>query len=72
VAPTLLYTLGVPLGRDMPGRPVLGLFSPAFTSAYPARYVETYGEPRRTTEGRSGAPLDQEMIDRLRSLGYVR
>jgi hypothetical protein len=72
VAPTLLYTLGVPLGRDMPGRPVFGLFSPAFTSAYPARYVETYGEPRRTTEGRSGAPLDQEMIDRLRSLGYVR
>jgi hypothetical protein len=36
------------------------------------RFVETSGEPRREPRRQTGTPLDQEMIDRLRSLGYVR
>ncbi len=38
---------------------------------YPVRHVETYGVPS-ALRCRAGQPLDQEMIDRLRSLGYVR
>ena len=36
------------------------------------RYVATYGKPNVVTAPREGQPLDQEMIDRLKSLGYVR
>ena len=72
VAPTLLYALGLPVGSDLAGRPIGDLFAPSFTSAYPIRFVQTYGEPRRRAFERSTAPLDQEMIERLRSLGYVR
>jgi len=72
VAPTLLYALGLPIARDIAGRPLLEIFAGEFRSAYPVRLVDTYGEPRREPRRQTGAPLDQEMIDRLRSLGYVR
>jgi hypothetical protein len=67
-----LYALGVPIARDLPGAPMMGLFARAFAERYPVRFVATYGRPRPPAVQASGAPLDQEMIDRLRSLGYVR
>ena len=71
-APTVLYALGVPVSRDLPSAPLLELFDPEFAARYPPRYVATYGRPSAAPAIRSGQPLDQEMIDRLRSLGYVR
>jgi hypothetical protein len=70
VAPTIWWALGLPLSRELAGRPATGLFSQPPTSV--DRYVPTYGRPFVETTPRSGKPLDQEMIDRLRSLGYVK
>jgi hypothetical protein len=72
VAPTVLYALGIPIGRDLASAPLLELFDPQFTARYPVRQVATYGRPSSAPASRTGQPLDQEMIDRLRSLGYVR
>jgi hypothetical protein len=72
VAPTVLHTLGIPISRELPGAPVLTLFNRDFVRRYPVRQVATYGPPSREHANRSGQPLDQEMIDRLRSLGYVK
>ena len=72
VAPTVLYALGVPMGRDLPSAPLVDLFDARFRARYPVRFVETYGAPSAVPQNRAGQPLDQEMIDRLRSLGYVR
>jgi len=65
VAPTILNALCIPLCRELAGqaRGILGSST---------RYVQTYGPPFRDDSVRSGKPLDQEMIERLRSLGYVR
>ena len=71
-APTILHTLGVPLSRELPGAPLTSLFKPEFVQRYPIRQVATYGPPSTQAISRSGQPLDQEMIDRLRSLGYVK
>jgi arylsulfatase A-like enzyme len=68
LAPTVLHLLGVPLSRELTGRP---LSTHVVLSRVPAP-VPTYGRPFRIQGPRSGKPLDQEMIDRLRSLGYVR
>jgi hypothetical protein len=67
VMPTVLAALGVPLSRELPGKPLA-----PFNSTAALRYVDTYGKPNVVTATRAGQPLDQEMIDRLRSLGYVR
>ncbi len=43
LAPTLLYFLGLPVGRDMDGFARIDLFTPAFTSDKPVTYIPTYG-----------------------------
>jgi len=72
VAATVLYALGLPISRTLAGHPLVNLFTESFARQYPVRYVATYGPPRIGAAERTGQPLDQEMIDRLRSLGYVR
>ena len=72
VAPTILHALGLPIGRDLAGAPVLSAFSADFASRFPVRPVDSYGQRRGIAVRRQGQPLDAEMIERLRSLGYVR
>ena len=72
VAPTILYALGVPISRELAGRPAMQLFADDFTSRFPVREIATYGDRRPTAAVREGQPLDEEMVERMRSLGYVR
>jgi len=71
LAPTIALALGLPLSSELPGKPRTVLFTSEFVERYPGRYVPTYGRPF-TRPAREGKPLDQEMIDRLRSLGYIK
>jgi type I phosphodiesterase/nucleotide pyrophosphatase len=72
VAPTVLHALGIPIARDLAGRAVIGLFSRPFQDTHAVRDVASYGAKRSAARTGSGAPLDREMIERMRSLGYVR
>jgi hypothetical protein len=72
VMPTIMQALGVPVSTQLAGRPLTALFDGAFVARFPVREVATYGPPSGESAERKGQPLDQEMIDRLRSLGYVR
>jgi hypothetical protein len=72
IAPTILHVLGIPLSGELAGTPLTLCFDPDFLRRYPVRRVATYGPPAPQRQARSGQPLDQEMIDRLRSLGYVK
>lgn len=72
VMPTLLYSVGVPVSRELPGRARTELFADAFTARVPLRFVSAYGAPAIAPRPPNATPLDQEMLDRLRSLGYVR
>src|SRR5262249_30492705 len=72
IAPTILYALGVPMADDAAAPPMLDLFDADFVAKHPPRSISTYGERQRASRPTSGKALDQEMIDRLRSLGYVR
>ena len=72
IAPTVLHALGVPISREVAGAPILNLFSREFAGRFPVRAVDSYGRREPPGGMRAGQPLDQEMIERLRSLGYVR
>jgi hypothetical protein len=72
VMPTVLHALGIPISRELAGRPLVEMFSAAFARRSPVREVTSYGSPAAYRAPRGGQPLDQEMIDRLRSLGYVK
>lgn len=43
LTPTILYFLGLPVGRDMDGFARIDLFKPSFTSDKPVTYIPTYG-----------------------------
>lgn len=72
VMPTILYALGLPHSREVAGRPLSAMLHEPFVARYPVREVATYGPPTGETAPRSGQPLDDAMLERLRSLGYVR
>lgn len=72
IAPTLLHVFGVPISSELAGRPLLEVLSPDLVARFPVREVETYGHRAAPDVLREGQPLDREMIERLRSLGYVR
>jgi hypothetical protein len=70
VAPTILYALGLPLSRELAGTALTEIFDGATPPAN--RFVATYGRPSSEPVRNAGHPLDQETIDRLRSLGYIK
>ena len=72
VAPTILYALGLPLSKELTGRPLVSLLAPVMVQKFPVREVPTYGPRRARGAVRHGQALDDEMVERLRSLGYVR
>src|SRR5262249_19787023 len=42
VVPTLLYGLGLPVGRDMDGPALTGVFEPSYLAAHPLSFVPSY------------------------------
>jgi hypothetical protein len=70
VAPTILAGLGLPFSREV-GAGAPDMFGENLNT-YKFRWVPSYGRPFTADAPRSGTPLDQETIDRLRSLGYIK
>jgi predicted AlkP superfamily phosphohydrolase/phosphomutase len=70
VAPTVLYLSGIPVGRDMDGKVLIEAIRPEFLKRNPINYVSTHdreGESYRI----STFILDEEVKEKLRSLGYL-
>lgn len=70
ILPTILYALGLPQARDVPGRPLLEFFSSDFTASREVSYVESYKRDTIPTQA-SPSEHDGEILDELRSLGYI-
>ncbi len=69
VAPTVLHLLGLPVSGELEGHVVESALAPAFRAAHPVRRVERYG--RRAAARAAESSFDREMMDELRSLGYI-
>ena len=72
VVPTLLYLLGVPVSQELPGTVQLGVLDEGFRSRHPVARVPAYGPRIVAPRPPAASPLDRDMLERLRSLGYVR
>jgi hypothetical protein len=73
VAPTVLALLGLPVGRDMPGRVLEEIIEPEFLAAHPIQYVDSHDalavlDHAESTQGGAGEDAKMEY---LRSLGYI-
>ena len=72
LAPTLLALAGFPVARDLRGAPVLDFLRSGDPAALLADPIETYGSRPAPTGGPEADPFDPELLDRLRSLGYIQ
>jgi predicted AlkP superfamily phosphohydrolase/phosphomutase len=73
ITPTILYLLGLPVARDMEGRVLIEAIEEGFLKENPIRYIDSYEATEKTiqAEGRGPEPIDEESLERLKSLGYV-
>lgn len=75
IAPTVLYLLGMPKGEDMPGRVIEEAIASRFLQRFPRATLPSYeslGKPRLPADTLTAdSRVDEEMIAKLRSLGYV-
>jgi predicted AlkP superfamily phosphohydrolase/phosphomutase len=66
--PTVLALHDVPVGQDMPGRVIEGLFA-----RRPApRFTPSHGSGMTVLREGQRPPTDEQYLERLRSLGYVK
>ena len=71
VFPTVLHLLGLPVPEGLHGRVLVEALTPEARRSRPVLRVDGFGSRRRATEAPIPTDLDQESLDRLRSLGYV-
>ncbi len=70
VTPTVLHLLGLPEGRDMPGRVVTEMFEPAWARAHRARRIATWESAERAGAGRPvPSPDDTRLVAAIHDRG---
>src|SRR5262245_9259089 len=73
ITPTVLYLLGLPVGRDMEGRVLEKAIDPTFLAARPPRTIATHEVvSHREAEKAVPTDADERIKERLKSLGYLR
>jgi predicted AlkP superfamily phosphohydrolase/phosphomutase len=73
ITPTILALFGEPVARDMDGFVIEEAFSEEFMERHPITYIDTYetGEERQSPDEPLESPVDDEIKEQLRSLGYI-
>jgi hypothetical protein len=70
VAPTVLHLAGLPTSRELPGAVLEAALSPEFRASHPVRVVASLG--RRAARPAAESSFDRDVIEELRSLGYIQ
>ena len=70
LAPTALHLVGVPASRELAGRVIEQAFDPGFRKLHPVRFVDGYGRRPRSRPAESA--FDKDVLEELRSLGYIQ
>lgn len=71
VLPTVLRLLDLPIARNLEGRAIVAAFDRDFLAAHPERQVDDYGLAG-AAPGPVASDLDENILERLKSLGYIR
>src|SRR5262249_16182366 len=59
LVPTMLYFMGLPIGRDMDGFARTDIFQPSFSEAHSITYIPTYGRGSRSAHAASISRLNR-------------
>jgi len=70
VAPTVLHLLGLPRSRELEGQVLEAALTEPFRREHPVRTVDSYG--RRPPSRPADSAFDQDVLEQLKSLGYIQ
>jgi hypothetical protein len=71
IAPTILHAMGQPVAEDMDGTVLRDAYEPAYLKRHPVRTITTYEGSERRAGAPSSHKSDEEILDDLRTLGYI-
>ena len=73
IAPTILYLLGLPSGRDMDGGVLTEIMELSLIRQHPVAYVSSYRTSSWTSDRKPvTSGVDEELKKRLKALGYIK
>jgi len=72
MVPTMLYIMGLPVAKDMDGDVYRGVFEDEFLDKNPIQYIKSYGKRKDVSRTPSRSRFDEEILERLKSLGYIK
>ena len=70
VAPTVLHVMGCNVPSDMDGKVLAGIFDTGFMEQHPVAFTEP-AVSKREARGEMSAEDQKQVLERLRSLGYI-
>ncbi|HSP07896.1 MAG TPA: alkaline phosphatase family protein [Acidobacteriota bacterium] len=72
ITPTLLYLEGIPVGQDMDGKVLFSAFNPEYLKKFPPTLVASHDKGERQKGQPASSEMDKEILEDLRSLGYIQ
>ncbi len=70
ITPTILYSLGLPIGKDMDGKVLINAFKDTFTDNNKIKYIDTWDTDFKQ-DTREEKKDTKELEGRLKELGYL-
>ncbi len=71
IFPSVLYLMGMPIPEDVDGKVLQHMFTGEFVHRHPIRFAERTTSSERASAGETVAAEEEEVLDRLRGLGYL-
>ena len=71
ILPTVLRILDLPIAKTLEGREIAAALDSAYLDAHPARAAADYGASAGAAQPET-SELDRNVLERLRSLGYIK
>jgi predicted AlkP superfamily phosphohydrolase/phosphomutase len=72
IAPTVLALYGLPKAEDMRGKVLWNAFDESIRPEMFTEALPTYETGKTGPDGAVSSPVDEELMERLRSLGYIK
>jgi len=72
ILPTMLYIMGLRIAKDMDGELYLEAIEDKFLATNEIQYIRSYGQRKDVSEAPRKSQFDEEILERLKSLGYIK
>jgi predicted AlkP superfamily phosphohydrolase/phosphomutase len=71
ITPTILYLMGLPMGKDIDGKVLFDAIDPNFIKQYPIKYITSHDFDFEYNSNPQESEINEVIKEKLKSLGYL-